>query len=77
MASPGQSTLFNVFSELVSTTYRKHYKEIADNVSSHNALWRRLNEKGRIREEDGGLSIVCPLEYATNTTFQRLSLIAA
>ncbi len=73
MASPGQSTLFNVFSELVSTTYRKHYKEIADNVSTHNALWRRLNEKGRIREEDGGLSIVCPLEYATNTTFQRYS----
>jgi hypothetical protein len=73
MASPGQSTLFNVFTELVSTTYRKHYKEVADNVSTHNALWRRLNDKGRVRLEDGGLSIVTPLEYATNTTFQRYS----
>lgn len=73
MPSPGQSTLFTVFSELVSTTYRKHFKEVADNVSKHNALWRRLNEKGRVREEDGGLSIVTPLEYAQNSTFQRYS----
>ncbi len=73
MASPGQSTLFNVFSELVSTTYRKHYKEVADNVSTHNALWRRLTEKGRVRLEDGGLSIVTPLEYAVNSTYQRYS----
>src|SRR4051812_2888811 len=73
MPSPGQSTLFNVFTELVSTTYRNHKKSFADNVSTHNALWRRLNEKGRIRLEDGGLSIVCPLEYATNSTFQRYS----
>ncbi len=73
MASPGQSTLFNVFSELVSTTYRNHRKELADNVSTHNALWNRLTTKGRIRIEDGGLSIVTPLEYATNTTFQRYS----
>lgn len=73
MPSPGQSTLFNVFTELVSTTFRKHRKEFADNVSTHNALWRRLSEKGRIRLEDGGLSIVEPLEYATNSTFQRYS----
>lgn len=73
MPSPGQSTLFNVFTELVSTTFRNHKKEFADNVSTHNALWRRLNEKGRIRLEDGGLSIVCPLEYTTNSTFQRYS----
>lgn len=73
MPSPGQSTLFNVFTELVSTTYRNHKKSFADNVSTHNALWRRLSEKGRIRLEDGGLSIVCPLEYATNSTFQRYS----
>jgi hypothetical protein len=73
MPSPGQSTLFNVFTELVSTTYRKHYKEVADNVSKHNALFRRLTQKGRIRTEDGGLSIVTPLEYAQNGTYQRYS----
>ena len=32
MPSPGQSTLFTTFTELVSTTYRNHSKEIADNV---------------------------------------------
>ncbi len=73
MPTPGQSTLFNTFTELVSTTYRNHKKSFADNVSTHNALWGRLSSKGRVRLEDGGLSIVCPLEYATNSTFQRYS----
>lgn len=73
MASPGQSNLFNAFTELVSTTYRNHAKTVADNVSRHNALFRRLTEKGRIRIEDGGLSIVQPLDYANNSTYQRYS----
>ena len=73
MASPGQSTLFTTFTELVSTTYRNHSKEIADNVSYHNALFRRLTDKGKIRLEDGGLSIVQPLDYAQNSTYQRYS----
>lgn len=73
MASPGQSNLFNTFTELVSTTYRNHRKEVADNVSNHNALFRRITEKGRIRLEDGGLSIVTPLDYANNSTYQRYS----
>jgi hypothetical protein len=73
MASPGQSSLFNVFSELVSTTYRNHEKKVKDNVSKHNALFRRLTEKGKIRLEDGGLSIVEILEYAANSTYQRYS----
>src|SRR5213592_434966 len=73
MASPGQSNLFNAFTELVSTTYRNHSKQVADNVSKHNALFRRLTEKGRIRIEDGGLSIVQPLDYANNSTYQRYS----
>jgi hypothetical protein len=73
MASPGQSSLFTTFTELVSTTYRNHSKEIADNVSTHNALFRRMKEKGRLRLEDGGLSIVQPLDYAENSTYQRYS----
>lgn len=73
MASPGQSNLFNAFTELVSTTYRNHSKQVADNVSRHNALFRRLTEKGRVRIEDGGLSIVQPLDYANNSTYQRYS----
>ena len=77
MASPGQSTLFNTFTELVSTTYRNHKKEVADNISKHNALYRRIAEKGKSRTEDGGLSIALPLEYAVNSTYQRLTMKAA
>ncbi len=73
MASPGQSTLFTAFTELVTTTYRNHRKEVADQVTRHNALFRRITEKGRIRLEDGGLSIVEPLDYQVNSTYQRYS----
>lgn len=73
MASPGQSSLFTTFTELVTTTYRNHKKEVADNVSNHNALFRRLTQKGRVRREDGGLSIVAALEYAENGTYTRYS----
>jgi len=68
MASPNAT-----FTELVSTTFRNHSKEIKDNVSKNNALLRRLTSKGKIRMEDGGLSIVAPLDYASNGTYQRYS----
>lgn len=68
MASPN-----SVFTELVTTTLRKHSKDIKDNVSKNNALLRRLMSKGGIRKEDGGLSIVTPLDYANNSTYQRYS----
>jgi hypothetical protein len=69
----GISSLFTAWTELASTTYRKHASEVRDNVSKHNALFRRLTSKGRLRTEDGGLSIVSPLEYASNSTYQRYS----
>ncbi|MBN9410837.1 MAG: phage major capsid protein [Burkholderiales bacterium] len=72
MASPGTS-IITAWSELASTTYRNHSKEVADNVSRHNALFRRLTEKGRTRVEDGGLTIVQPLDYQANSTYQRYS----
>jgi hypothetical protein len=68
MASPNAT-----FTELVATTFRKHKKEFADNVSNNNALLRRLYEKGRKRVIDGGLSIVTELDYAENGTYQRYS----
>jgi hypothetical protein len=68
MASPN-----SIFTELVSTTFRNHSKEIKDNVSKNNALLRRLTSKGKIRVEDGGLTIVAPLDYAANGTYQRYS----
>lgn len=62
-----------VFSELVSTTFRKHRKDVKDNFSKHNALCRRLYSKGQYRTEDGGLTIVEPLDYQANGTYQRYS----
>lgn len=62
-----------VFTELVSTTFRKHRKDITDNVSKNNALLRRIYDKKQVRKEDGGLSIVTPLDYAENATYQRYS----
>lgn len=67
MASPN-----SVFTELVTTTYRKHSKDIKDNISKNNALLSRLGVKGT-RKEDGGLTIAAPLDYAANGTYQRYS----
>jgi hypothetical protein len=73
MATPGQSTLFTTFTELATTAYRSHSKEVIDAVSKHNALYRRIFGKGRNRTLDGGNSITQPLDYAENTTYQRYS----
>ena len=63
----------STFTELVSTTFRKHRPEIKDNLSYRNALLKRLTERGQMRKEDGGLTIVTPLDYAANSTYQRYS----
>lgn len=63
MASPNST-----FTELVSTTFRKHRKEIKDNVSNRNALLKYMEKRGNKRMEDGGLTIVTPLDYAENST---------
>lgn len=68
MASPNAT-----FTELVSTTFRKHGKTFTDNISRHNAFYREIMEKGNKRTESGGLTIVEPLEYAANNTYQRYS----
>src|ERR1044071_6713614 len=68
MASPNTT-----FTEMVTTTLRSHPTEVADNVSKHNALWRKLSSGGRIKKLSGGYEIVRPLEYAENATYQRYS----
>lgn len=68
MASPNAT-----FTELVSTTFRKHGKTFADNVSRNNALYAQLMEGGNVNTEDGGLTLVEPLDYASNNTYQRYS----
>lgn len=68
MASPNST-----FTELVTTTFRKHKKDVVDNVSKNNAWLAWMKRKGKIRHEDGGLSIVEGLDYAENGTYQRYS----
>lgn len=68
MASPNST-----FTELVSTTLRAHPDEVSDNVSNENALYRWMKDKGHIRSKTGGLTIVMPLDYAENSSFQRFS----
>ena len=68
MASPNSA-----FTEMVSATLRNHPAEIADNVSSHNALFARLRKRGKLKVVGGGYEIVRPLDYAENSTYQRYS----
>lgn len=68
MVSPNST-----FTELVTTTFRNHPKMVSDNVSTHNALYRRLTKKNQIKLLDGGYEIVRPLFYAENSTYQRFS----
>jgi hypothetical protein len=63
MASPN-------LTELVTTTLRNRRGKLADNVLNHNALLRRLNERGNVQLESGGRTLVEELEYAENSTFK-------
>lgn len=63
----------STFTEMVTTTLRKHYRELSDNVSKNNALLNRLKKKGNIKTVSGGYEIAIPLDYAENGTYQRYS----
>lgn len=52
--------------ELVATTLRNRQREVADNVTNHNALLMRLESKGGISDAAGGRTIVEELIYGDN-----------
>ncbi len=62
MASPNSS-----FTEIVTTTLQGYSKQLADNVTNHNALLRHMDEKGN-KQVATGRTIVQELEYTTNAT---------
>lgn len=69
MASPNST-----FTEMVTTTMRKHHKKVVDNVTKHNGLLTIMKERGNIKTDtSGGYEIAIPLSYAENSTYQRFS----
>lgn len=54
--------------DIITTTLRSRTGQLADNVSSNNALLTRLNTKGRIKPVTGGSQILQELAYANNGT---------
>jgi len=66
MASPG-------LTELVTTTLRNRTRTIANSVLDNNAILKKLNQRGNVRPFDGGRTIVEPVFYADNSTYQRYS----
>lgn len=63
----------SMFTELAVATLKNRKAEIADNMSAHNALYRRMKERGNLRTIDGGTTIVENLDFAENATFTRYS----
>lgn len=63
----------STLTEIVTTTLRNRTGELADNVTTNNALLMRLRQKGKVKPVSGGRTIVQELEYAQNGTFKRYS----
>lgn len=57
-------------SEFITASLQNRSKELKDNVTKNIALLLVLEDKGKIVKLDGGRSIVEPLEYQENGTFQ-------
>lgn len=54
--------------EIVATTLRHRNPEMADGITNNHALWYTLNEKGHVKDADGGRTLVEPLAYAENSS---------
>src|SRR4030095_9832316 len=58
------------FDTLVATTLKNYRANLADNITAHQVLWYQLKERGFVREDEGGTSIVEPLLVGRNTTIK-------
>lgn len=67
------TTPSTTFTEIVTSTLRRHPAVINDAVSKHNALYRRLSQKKNIELVSGGYELVENLDYQNNGTYQRYS----
>jgi hypothetical protein len=64
MASPNSS-----FTDIVTTSLQGYSGTLADNITKHNALLTKINQKGN-KDPATGRTIVQELEYAENSTVQ-------
>jgi len=64
MASPNSS-----FTDIVTTSLQGYSGVLADNITNHNALLTKINQKGN-KDPATGRTIVQELEYAENSTVQ-------
>jgi hypothetical protein len=67
------STPSEMFTEMVTTTDRFWMRTVADNLTAHNALLRRMKDRGNIKTMSGGYEIAVPLAYGSNGTYQRFA----
>jgi len=49
-------------------TLKNYRGQLADNITNHQVLWLQLKERGFIREDEGGTSIVETLLIERNST---------
>lgn len=56
------------YNDLFSTTLQNYQPTLVDNIFKDLVLLNHLNERGRVRVEEGGSQIVEPVLYAKNTT---------
>ena len=71
MAVPSSQT--QNFDALLSTTLQNYQPTLVDNIFKDLVLLNHLNERGRVRVEEGGTQIVEPILYATNNTVSTYS----
>ena len=61
------------FTSLLSTTLQNYQPTLVDNIFKDLVLLNHLNERGRVRVEEGGTQIIEPLMYAVNDTVSTYS----
>lgn len=61
------------FNAILSTTLQNYQPTLVDNIFKDLVLLNHLNERGRVRVEEGGTSIVEPLLYGVNGTVSSYS----
>lgn len=58
------------FDRLITTTLQDHGKEIFDAVSTNNAFFYMLKQRGNIKLSSGGRRFTHPIQYAVNSSYK-------